>query len=186
MVKTADRRACLVTDWEVDMGLMDKLKGTRPAKEGVAAVSVEELRAAVLGLNRDSAPWRVREAAPDEKCDLVAEWRIVDAKWSGIFSNYGLSKVFRVMMKFHEDEHEVRNVDEQASVSWRDGFPEISHSWSRGQQNVTEYGKGTGFTEHGEFGQVYEYKFKSNEIRDPLRDAVTAHGWGWKAVSFKL
>jgi hypothetical protein len=33
---------------------------------------------------------------------------------------------------------------------------------------------------------VYNYRFQSSEIRDPLRDAVNDHGWGWKAVSFKL
>jgi hypothetical protein len=167
------------------MGLLDKLKGTRPAKEGVAPVSVDELRSTLVGLTRDSAPWEVRDGA-DEGCDLVAEWRIVDAQWYGIFFAYGLSKVFRVKMKFDEDDHEVRNVDEQAEVDWRDGVPVISKSWSRGQINEIESGRAVGFTEEGEFGQVYNYKFRSSEIKDPLRDAVTEHGWGWKAVSFKL
>ena len=63
------------------MGLLDKLKGSRPAQEGVAPVSVDELRAALLGLNRDGAPWQVRDGAEDG-CDLVAEWRIVDAAMS--------------------------------------------------------------------------------------------------------
>jgi hypothetical protein len=42
------------------MGLLDKLKGTRPAKEGLALVAVDELRSVLLGLNRDSVPaiWR--------------------------------------------------------------------------------------------------------------------------------
>jgi hypothetical protein len=168
------------------MGLMSKLMGTRPGKEGVAPVSTDELRAALLELNRDSSPWYVRDATPEEKCDLIGEWRIVDAKWSGIFFDYGLREVFRVLMKFDEAKHEVRNTDEQANVSWRGGIPEISKSWSRGQQNVTEVGKGIGFTEQGEFGTVYEYKFKSSEIRDPLRDAVTAHGWGWKAAGLRF
>jgi hypothetical protein len=167
------------------MGLLDKLTGTRPARSGVAPVPVAELRELLLGLSRDTAPWQVRDGA-DEGCDLVAEWRIVDAQWHGVFFAYGLSKVFRVKMRFDEAAHEVRNVDEQASVTWRDGVPYVSKSWSRGQINEVESGKAYGFTEQGAYGQVYNYKFRSSEIKDPLRDAVTEHGWGWKAVTFKL
>jgi hypothetical protein len=167
------------------MGLLDKLTGTRPAKPGVAPVPVDELRDVLLGLNRDTAPWYVRDGAEDN-CDLVAEWRIVDAQWSGVFSAYGLKSVFRIKLKFDGTAHEVRNLDEQATVSWHSGIPSISKSWSRGQINEVEAGQGYGFTEEGQLGQVYKYKFRSSEIRDPLRDVVNEHGWGWKAVSFKL
>ena len=167
------------------MGLLDRLTGTRPATPGVAPVPTDELRAALLGLSRDTAPWQVRDGAGD-KCDLVAEWRIVDAEWQGVFASCGLQSVFRIKMKFDEAAHEVRNVDEQATVEWRDGIPYVGKSWSRGQINEIESGRAVGFTEEGELGQVYNYKFRSSEIKDPLRDAVTEHGWGWKAVSFKL
>lgn len=167
------------------MGLLDKLTGTRPAETGVAPVPVEELRSVLLGLPRPKSPWQVRDGAKDG-CDLVAEWRIVDAEWSEIFFQYGLRKVFRIKLKFDEPAHQVRNIDEQASVSWRDGTPQVSKSWSRGQINETEYGREVGYTEQGEFGEVYNYTFRSSEIKDPLRDAVTAHGWGWKAVTWKL
>jgi hypothetical protein len=168
------------------MGLLDKLTGTRPAEPGVAPVPAAELRAALLGLNRDTAPWQVRDGADGDKCDLVAEWRIVDAQWHGVFAAYGLKSVFRVKMKFDEAAHEVRNVDEQATITWHGGVPSVSRSWSRGQINEVEIGRGIGFTEQGQLGQVYSYSFRSSEIRDPLRDAVTGHGWGWKAVTFKL
>jgi hypothetical protein len=169
----------------MDMGLLDKLTGTKPAKEGVAPVALDELRAALLGLSRDSAPWHVRGGAEDG-CDLVAEWRIVDAQWYGIFFAYGLSEVLRVKLKFDEGAHEVRNIDEQTGVEWRDGVPSVSKSWSRGQINTIESGRAVGFTEEGQLGEVYNYTFRSSEIKDPLRDAVTEHGWGWKAVSFRF
>ncbi len=168
------------------MGLLDKLTGTRPATPGVAPVPVDDLRTALLSLNRDTAPWHVRDGAED-KCDLVAEWRIVDAQWYGVFAAYGLKSVFRVKMKFDEAAHEVRNLDEQATVTWDSGGrPSVSRSWSRGQINEIQVGEGYGYTEEGQFGQVYNYKFRSSEIRDPLRATVNDHGWGWKAVSFKL
>jgi hypothetical protein len=78
-------------------------------------------------------------------------------------------QVFRVKLKFDEGEHEVRNIDEQATVTWRDGIPSVSKSWKRGQIN-----------------EIESRQFRSSEIKDPLRDAVTEHGWGWKAVSFRL
>lgn len=167
------------------MGLLDKLTGTRPAKPGIAPVPVDDLRTALLSLSRDMAPWHVRDGAED-KCDLVAEWRIIDAQWYGVFSACGLKSVFRIKLKFDEAAHEVRNLDEQATVTWHGGIPSVSRSWSRGQINEIQVGQGYGYTEEGQFGQVYNYKFRSSEIRDPLRDAVNDHGWGWKAVSFKL
>ena len=167
------------------MGLLDRLTGTRPATPGVAPVPTDELRAALLGLSRDTAPWQVRDGAGD-KCDLVAEWRIVDAEWQGVFASCGLQSVFRIKMKFDEAAHEVRNVDEQATVSWQGIVPSVSRSWSRGQINEIQLGEGYYYTEEGQLGEVYNYKFRSSEIRDPLRDAVNAHGWGWKAISFKL
>lgn len=167
------------------MGIWDKLTGTKPAQTGVAPVPAAELRTVLLGLTRPTAPWHVRDGAADG-CDLVAEFRIVDAQWRGVFSSYGLSKAFRVKMKLDEGAHQVRNLDESASVTWQGEVPSVSKSWSRGQINETEYGRGVGFTETGEFGQVYNYNFKSSEMKDPLRDAVTEHGWGWKAVTWRL
>ncbi len=167
------------------MGLLDKLTGTRAANPGVAPVPVDELRTALLSLNRDTAPWHVRDGA-DDKCDLVAEWRIVDAGWHGIFSAYGVKSLFRIKLKFDEAAHEVRNVDEQATVTWEAGRPSVSKSWSRGQLTEIQVGQGVAFTEEGQLGQVYSYSFRSSEIRDPLRDAVNARGWAWKAVSFRL
>jgi hypothetical protein len=170
------------------MGLRDrvsKLMGNAPAASGVEPIGVEELRSVLLGLNRESAPWQVRDGA-EEKCDLLAEWRIVDARWSGVFFDYGLQKVYRTRLRFDEDHHEVRHVDQETSLEWRDGVPQIGRMWSSGQLDEVEYGRGIAFTEEGALGEVYDYRFRSSEIKDPLRDAVVAHGWGWKAASFRL
>ena len=60
------------------MGLFDWLTGSKAAPAGVARQPAGELRTRLLAVNRDSAPFVVRDGAP-EGVDLVAEWKIVDA-----------------------------------------------------------------------------------------------------------
>ncbi len=68
------------------MGLFDFITGTKRPAAGVAAKPLAEIRAALLAVNRPTAPFVVRDGAP-EKVDIVAEWRIVDASWRETFAN---------------------------------------------------------------------------------------------------
>jgi hypothetical protein len=85
----------------------------------------------LLGLSRDSAPWHVGDGAA-EGCDLVAEWRIVDAQWSGVFFAYGLSKVFRIKLKFDEAAHEVRNLSDPTATDRQAPVTIVSERWMAG------------------------------------------------------
>jgi hypothetical protein len=62
------------------MGLFDWLTATKKPPPGVPRQSADALRAALLAANRDTAPFIVRDGGP-EGVDLVAEWKIVDARW---------------------------------------------------------------------------------------------------------
>jgi hypothetical protein len=167
------------------MGLFDWLTGTKRPQAGVAPKSAAEVRAALLAVNRPTAPFTVRDGAP-ERVDLVAEWRIVDAKWYEIFAKAGLTKVFKVLMRLDPAKHEVRAVDQEWSVEWRAGVPNLALAAEafRGQKAEIEFGTAYAFTEQGEFGQVYNYKFSTRELKPPLQDAVTASGWTWRGVAF--
>lgn len=167
------------------MGLFDWVTGTKRPAAGVAPKPVPELRTALLAINRPSAPFIVRDGAP-EKVDLVAEWRIVDAVWYEIFAKAGLKKVFKVLMRLDPGKNEVRAVDQQWSVEWRAGVPTLALAAEafRGQQTSIEFGTAYAFTETAEYGQVYRYKFSTPEIKGPLQDAVTAAGWTWRGVAF--
>jgi hypothetical protein len=57
------------------MGLFDKLTGTKRPADGIAPLSAEEVRAALLGLNSADVPYAIRDGR-DEGADLVAEWRL--------------------------------------------------------------------------------------------------------------
>ena len=167
------------------MKLFDWLTGTKRPAAGVAAKPAAQVRADLLALDRATAPFTIRDGRP-ENVDIVAEWRIVDAKWYEIFAKAGLEKVFKILIKLDAQAHEARAVDQAWSVEWRAGIPTLTLSAEafRGQTKEISFGTAYAFTEQGPFGQVYNYRFSSSEIKTPLRDAVTKAGWTWRGVSF--
>jgi hypothetical protein len=98
------------------MRLLDMLTGTKRPAAGVAPTGAGALRDALLSINRPTAPFIVRDGAP-EQCDLAAEWRIVDAAWYEIFAKAGLRRVFKVLMRLDAGRHEVRAVDREFAVN---------------------------------------------------------------------
>ncbi len=166
------------------MSFFGKLFGQAPAPQGPPQ-SVDAVRGALLAVNRSTAPFQVRLAKDEGGADLVAEWRIVDAKWYEIFAKAGLKKAFKVLMRLDEASHEVRAVDQEWSVEWRAGVPSLSLAASafRGQKTEIEFGKAYGFTENLGVGEIYNYRFATNELKTPLQAAV-AHGWRWRGIAF--
>lgn len=168
------------------MGLFDWLTGTKAAPSGVPRQPASVLREAMLAANRDTAPYIIRDGAP-EGVDLVAEWKIIDARWYEIFAKAGLTKVFKVLMKFDEEKGEVRALDQEWTVEWRAGVPSLSLSAEafRGQKVEMSFGTAYAFKEDlSGWGKVYEYRFKTAEIKDPLIALAQEHGWGWRGVAF--
>lgn len=158
--------------------------GKKPNKD-TPVLTVGEVRERLLALNRDTAPYQIIDGAA-EHVDLIAEWKIVDAKWYEIFAKANLTKVFRIYMKFDEAKHEVRAKDEEFTLEWRAGVPSLSVSASKfsGQKTSIEFGTAYAFTEELKPGQVYKYRFNTNEIKKPIQEVVTACGWSYKGVAF--
>jgi hypothetical protein len=167
------------------MGLFDWLTGTKRPATGVTPKSPAAVKAALLAVNRPTAPFIVRDGAA-EKVDLVAEWRIVDATWYELFAKAGLQKVFKILMRIDPQKQEVRAVDREWSVEWRAGVPSLSLAAEafRGQKAEISFGTAYAFTETGQYGQVYNYRFATGEIKTPLQEAVTGVGWTWRGVAF--
>ncbi|MBI5839518.1 MAG: hypothetical protein HZB19_05395 [Chloroflexi bacterium] len=139
----------------------------------------------MFALNRETAPYQIIDGTA-ENVNLIAEWKIVDAKWYEIFAKASLKKVFRIYMKFDETKHEVRAKDEEYTVEWRAGVPSLSMSASKlqGQTTSVEFGTAYAFTEELKPGQVYKYRFSTNEIKKPIQETVAACGWTYKGVAF--
>jgi hypothetical protein len=160
------------------------LFGKKPAKNSTV-LPADEVKKAILSLNRDTAPWRIMDGA-SENVDLIAEWKIVDAKWYEIFAKANLTKIFRIYMKLDPARHEVRAKDEEYTLEWRAGVPSLSISKTKfqGQMTSVEFGTAYAFTEELKPGQVYNYRFSTNEIKKPIQEAVAASGWSYKGVAF--
>ncbi len=167
------------------MAGFDFLTGTKKPAAGTPVLPAIGVRERLLGLNRPTAPWRILDGAA-EKVDLIAEWRIVDAQWYEIFAKAGLKKVFRIYMKLDEASQELRAMDREYSVEWKAGIPNLSLAVSsfKGQSTSVEFGQAFGFTETLAPGQIYKYKFSSNELKKPVQEAVLACGWVYKGVAF--
>jgi hypothetical protein len=167
------------------MPLFDFLTGSKSPTSGTTKQPAAILRTALLALNRGTAPWQVRDGAA-ENVDLVAEWKIVDARWYEIFAKASLTKVFKILMKLDEAKGEVRAVDQEWSVEWRAGVPNLSLSAEafRGQKVEMSFGTAIGFRENFSPGVIYDYRFTTAEIKTPLQDAVLASGWRWQGVAF--
>jgi hypothetical protein len=151
----------------------------------VSALSADETKTRLMGLNRDSAPFHIVDGQP-EGVDLVAEWKIVDASWYEIFGKAKLEKVFRIYMKLDPEKHEVRAQDHEYTVQWAAGVPslKLASSAFKGQMNSVEFGSGYAFTETLAPGQVYKYKFNTGELKKPIQEITAECGWSFKGVSF--
>ena len=158
--------------------------GKKPNKD-TPVLSAGEVRQRLLELNRDTAPYQIIDGSA-ENVDLIAEWKIVDARWYEIFAKASLTKVFRIYMKLDEAKHHVRAKDEEYTVEWTAGVPSLSLAASKfsGQTTSIEFGTAYAFTEELQPGQVYKYRFNTNEIKKPIQEAVLACGWTYKGIAF--
>jgi len=160
------------------------LFGKKPVSN-TPALPTEELLTRLLALNRPTAPYHIIDGK-SENVDLIAEWKIVDAQWYEIFAKANLTKVFRIYMKFDNEKHELRAQDHEYTVAWRAGVPSLSLAVSsfKGQMTSVEFGSAYGFTETLAPGQVYKYKFNTNELKKPIQETAAACGWTFKGVAF--
>jgi hypothetical protein len=165
--------------------MFDFLTSTKRPAAGTAVLPAEQVLARVKALDRDTAPWRIVDGSA-EGVDLIAEWKIVDARWYEIFAKASLQKVFRILLKLDDRKKHVRAQDREYEVTWRLGVPSLSLAASgfKGQSTSIQFGTSYGFKEDFSLGQQYEYFFKTSEIKTPVQEAVVACGWVYKGVAF--
>lgn len=163
--------------------MFDFLTSTKRPARGTPVLPAAEVLARLRGLDRASAPWRIVDGAP-EGVDLIAEWKIVDARWYEIFAKASLTKVFRIFLKLDAASNHVRAQEREYEVSWRAGLPSLSLQASgfKGQSASIQFGASYGFKEDLSVGEQYRYFFRTSEIKEPVQQAVLACGWVYKGV----
>ncbi|MFJ5261480.1 hypothetical protein ACIQAC_13545 [Streptomyces sp. NPDC088387] len=167
------------------MRLFDKLTGTQRPADGVTPTSVEEVRAALLGLNRSDVPYVIRDGAAED-ADLSAEWRLAEPAWQTFLVESQLTRAVRIRMRLVQENHEVRALEEQWEVT-RVGNPprlEISSQYSRGPDRTVTRSFALQRGESGRLETTETFRFDSGDLRNPLRNAVLGSGWTWRAVLF--
>jgi len=165
------------------MGFLDFFTSTRKPAAGVPVLSSEQVKQKLLAVNRPTAPFKITDGSA-EGVDLIAEWKVVDAQWYEIFAKAGLKKTFRILLKLDPQKHEVRAQDREFEISWTAGVPKVSVAVSgfKGQKQEISFGTAYAFTEELKPGQVYNYRFNTKELKEPLQEAVTSSGWTYKGV----
>jgi hypothetical protein len=165
--------------------MFDFLTSTKRPVAGTAVLPASQVLDRLKALDRETAPWRIVDGAA-EGVDLIAEWKIVDARWYEIFAKAGLTKVFRIFLKIDDAKKHVRAQDREYEVSWRVGVPSLSLAASgfKGRSTSIQFGTSYGFKEDLSIGQQYQYFFKTSEIKTPVQEAVVACGWVYKGIAF--
>lgn len=160
----------------------DRMTGTEYPADGVPRLPTQEIRDALLALNRTGVPFRVRHAFGGERADLVAEWQIVLP--GGVGDSLRGTRVQRSMktrMRLVAREREVLVLDEVREVGLVGNPPRpsrLSHRWSRGPSVGRQW-----TYEKGPDGRRRKaVRFDSRDMRDPLRNTVLAAGWTWRGV----
>lgn len=146
--------------------------------------STKRVYDSLMALNRTSAPFHIVDGRA-EGVDLIAEWKIVDAQWYEIFAKAKLTKTFRIFMKLDPAKRQVRAMDQEYTLSWSAGVPQLSveKSFFKGQKSSVSFGTGYAFTENFAPGQVYKYRFNTNELKKPIQTAIGSCGWKYKGVA---
>ncbi|WP_416986086.1 hypothetical protein [Streptomyces sp. T028] len=167
------------------MGLFDKLTGTKHPDDGVAPRPAEEVRTALLGLNRPDVPYVIRNGAAED-ADLVAEWRMAEPSWQTFFVESQLTRAVRIRMRLAQENHEVRVLEEGWEVT-RVGNPprlKISGAYSRGPDRTVSRHYTISRGESGALEATETFRFNSAELCSPLQDVVLKSGWTWRGVVF--
>jgi hypothetical protein len=157
-----------------------------PAVAGVAPIARDALMQRLLSLNRQDIPFAVKRGHRDN--ELVIDWRYADAKWLDLMRLHGMSKGYRLVLRFDDGAHNVRAQDRYASFDWSTGPNFVSLNWNV-SLGITFYeyrhervfglqfkdGKPT-------FDLSYAYTFDLNELKQPMIEIVRHAGWNFRPV----
>jgi hypothetical protein len=137
---------------------------------------IAEVRAALLAVNELDAPVTAEQRSPNH---IVFTWRYADAKWWEIMAKAGLEKTYECHVKLDEKRQTATLIDVTKSISWRAGPGEarVGVFGFRGVQFSYEVGAAWGIQENFGVGEIYNYRFSPQEIKNPVMNTILRQGW---------
>lgn len=159
-----------------------------PAVPGIEPVLAETLMRRLLGINEQNVPYTMSRGR--HRNEIVVDWRYADAKWFDLMRVHGMSKGYRLVLRFDQGAHNVRAQDRYASFDWSAGrgLDLLSLNW-KVSLGITFYeyrhervfglqfrdGKPT-------FDLSYAYTFNLNELKQPMIEIIRHSGWNFRPV----
>ena len=150
-------------------------------------VSLDEMRGRLLAVRELDVPLLVREG---KRGELIAEWKLADARWTGLLEKGGLSIAHQVRLRLDGGRHLARAIDVSRKVTWSAGVPGVAFSFSffrgitfGGIDSGAAYGllfKDGAWT----VDYAYRYSYDLCELKAPLIAAIVAGGWTYQPVVF--
>jgi hypothetical protein len=138
--------------------------------------AVANLRHTLLTVNQFDVPVTAEQRRDNH---IVFTWRYVDAKWWEIMSKAGLEKVYECHVKLDPASQTATLIDVTKSISWRAGVGGVKVGWFgfRGVDFSYEVGAAWGIQENFGVGEIYNYTFSPQEIKNPVMNSILRHGW---------
>ena len=174
-----------------------------PVPESVVALG--EVGLALFALNNTDIPFQI-VVGDGKEADLIAELKLVDARWRDMLRAAGIKKVFRIFLKLDPAAREVRTFDREYELTWNADLPvlsggKVAHAGAtvkvfRGQMYTKEYHAVFRAEDVLEYligllrgkwvppQPIYEYKFNTSEIKTPIINAVAKCGWAVRQIAF--
>ena len=114
--------------------------------------------------------------------ELIASWKIVDAKAIELFGMEGLKKQFELKLIFDVDNKTVRYTEKSTDINWDVQLKRFikKKEVRLGSRKEFSQGASWGIKEDGSFGQQYAYKFRTRDIKNPIFKIVQNSGWHLK------
>ncbi len=166
------------------VGIVKKEFQVTNSKKGAKSVSKAQLKSMLLKLNNN----KLFKISQPKDTDLFLQWKIIDKKWIEVLGPAWLNKNYYAWILLDEEKKMVKYnelITEKSFTSGTTGFHGEA-SFFRGIQLFRkERGYAWGVRSDFTIGEIYNYKFNPNDIKEVIRQIANDHGWSFGLVTTK-
>jgi hypothetical protein len=131
------------------------------------------LRKEILSINHYDVP--IVAAERDDKIELT--WNYLDTRWQGVISKLGITRMFKVSLRFDPQRHLVTMLDTHGSFSRGVGGNLVRWTWFRGIYLNFSVNRSATIRQRFEKNTDYENMFNTEDIHNPVMNTILGCGW---------